>query len=143
MAECRHPERKYHARGMCRPCYETWHVAHNPERKAKVYAARTAWRKKNYFRDLRSIWAARVRKNFGISIEQYETMLREQSGVCGLCGLPENVRRRLAVDHDHKTGAVRGLLCFRCNTKLDWALAHFDLIAEWRHRDIKRETRAA
>jgi Recombination endonuclease VII len=41
-------------------------------------------------------------------------MLAEQGGGCAICGA-EPKTKRLHVDHDHKTGAVRGLLCFRCN----------------------------
>ncbi len=47
-------------------------------------------------------------------------MLEEQNGVCAICGKPEtkifkNKVISLAVDHDHKTGKVRSLLCYRCN----------------------------
>lgn len=52
-------------------------------------------------------------------------MLAEQAGGCAICGA-EPKTRRLHVDHDHKTGAVRGLLCYRCNR----ALPHY-LGAEW------------
>jgi phage regulator Rha-like protein len=51
-------------------------------------------------------------------------MLEHQEGVCAICGKPETVKSRkgevlaLAIDHDHATGKVRGLLCFRCNTTL-------------------------
>jgi hypothetical protein len=46
-------------------------------------------------------------------------MLDNQNGGCGICG-KKPVRYRLAVDHDHKTGVIRGLLCFRCNYGLGW-----------------------
>ena len=53
----------------------------------------------------------------GVGDDEYEWMLAEQGGVCAICGSPPK-SRRLHVDHDHKTGAVRGLLCFRCNRAL-------------------------
>lgn len=62
---------------------------------------------------------------YGISIEQYDELLKSQGGVCAICGLPEttidtryNTLRSLAVDHCHATGIVRGLLCNSCNPML-------------------------
>lgn len=55
---------------------------------------------------------------FGLTVEQYDEMLAAQDGVCAMCHEPCATGRRLAVDHDHQTGAVRGLLCGRCNTWL-------------------------
>jgi hypothetical protein len=55
-------------------------------------------------------------KNLGITPEIYDSALKNQGGVCALCGGTE--LRRLAVDHNHKTGDFRGLLCFSCNTGL-------------------------
>lgn len=63
---------------------------------------------------------------YGITLEQYEEMFEKQGGVCALCKKPETTRRnkkaeggeRLAVDHCHDTGVVRGLLCFKCNTAI-------------------------
>lgn len=56
-----------------------------------------------------------LRKAFGITVAEYEALLAEQSGGCGICGKTCTTGRRLAVDHDHETGRVRGLLCSRCN----------------------------
>lgn len=55
-----------------------------------------------------------LKKNYGMTIEQYDALLLAQSGVCAICSKPP-VRRRLDVDHCHSTGAVRGLLCEHCN----------------------------
>ena len=45
-----------------------------------------------------------------------QKLLDAQNGCCAICLKPESYfKRRLAVDHNHKTGKVRGLLCFRCN----------------------------
>ena len=54
---------------------------------------------------------------YGITVDEYEAMLASQNGVCAVCGRPPGIRR-LCVDHNHRTGAVRGLLCKECNTSL-------------------------
>ena len=56
-----------------------------------------------------------VRRQYGIDLADYEQMLAMQSGVCAICHLPNSRPIRLAVDHDHHTGAVRALLCDPCN----------------------------
>lgn len=59
-----------------------------------------------------------LRANFGITPEDYDRMWAAQGGVCAICRLEGSGRlsgRLMAVDHDHTTGKVRGLLCQRCN----------------------------
>lgn len=61
-----------------------------------------------------------LRSNYGIELSDYERMLDNQQGRCGICATDdpgENVAF-FAVDHDHVTGEVRGLLCQRCNRAL-------------------------
>jgi hypothetical protein len=56
-------------------------------------------------------------KRYGISFAEYETLLKLQGHVCAICKSPERAKNgRLAVDHCHATGRVRGLLCRKCNT---------------------------
>lgn len=67
--------------------------------------------------------SAFLRRKYGISIEHYDQMLSAQNGVCAICERAEGneIRGRvlaLAVDHDHATGRVRGLLCSACNTAI-------------------------
>lgn len=64
--------------------------------------------------------ARRVRLDdiFNITPEEYEAILQAQGGGCGICGKPPRDGKRLAVDHDHKSGFVRGLLCFMCNKRV-------------------------
>jgi ribosomal protein L37E len=53
---------------------------------------------------------------FGITVEQYDQMFDEQKGLCAICGKSEIIpNKRLNIDHNHKTGAVRKLLCTTCN----------------------------
>lgn len=57
-----------------------------------------------------------LKMNFGITIEQYDNMLSAQNNGCYICGkTPEQNKKRLAVDHNHKTGKIRALLCESCN----------------------------
>lgn len=57
---------------------------------------------------------------YGITLNDYAELLKQQKGVCAICGaLPENeYTGYLSVDHNHKTGHVRGLLCSACNKSL-------------------------
>jgi hypothetical protein len=74
----------------------------NPEKDVMV----KRWRKSNL-------------KKFGLDIEKYNAILEQQDYKCAICGIEINkLKRNLAIDHDHKTGKVRGLLCFRCNVTL-------------------------
>ena len=58
-------------------------------------------------------------KRFGLSVEQYDLMLQQQNGVCAICKQLETGKTiNLCVDHCHKTGKVRGLLCGKCNKAL-------------------------
>ena len=56
-----------------------------------------------------------MQRVYGITLETYDTMLAEQGGCCAICGT-STIKGRFAIDHCHKTGKVRGLLCFDCNT---------------------------
>lgn len=56
----------------------------------------------------------RLKREYGITLEQYKKMLKDQNECCALC----KNKRPLRVDHDHRTGKVRGLLCDKCNLSL-------------------------
>lgn len=54
--------------------------------------------------------------NYGISIDDYNSMFEEQQGCCAICKTHQiEFKKKLHVDHSHKTGQVRGLLCHNCN----------------------------
>lgn len=57
----------------------------------------------------------RVRRVYGLASGEYEALLDLQGGTCAICCRSTGKARRLAVDHDHETGEVRGLLCSPCN----------------------------
>jgi hypothetical protein len=66
-----------------------------------------------------------LRDRFGITLEHYDSLLASQNDVCAICNGPETAKRngvirRLSVDHNHSTGAVRGLLCQKCNSGIGY-----------------------
>jgi len=60
---------------------------------------------------------SRLKRLYNITPEEYDDILRHQANVCFICERPPG-RSRLAVDHEHKTGLIRGLLCWQCNAAI-------------------------
>jgi hypothetical protein len=76
---------------------------------------------------------------YGITLLQYNEILERQNGVCAICGKKEEkaqARKKhgekvidsLQVDHDHETGKIRGLLCYKCNTGIGKLMDSPDLL---------------
>lgn len=62
---------------------------------------------------------AALKHNYGITTVEYDLIFKTQSGCCAICGRHQTeLKTRLCVDHSHKTGRIRGLLCRRCNLVL-------------------------
>jgi hypothetical protein len=81
---------------------------------------------------------------YGLTVDDYEILISEQDGGCAICG---DNSHTLHVDHDHKTGKVRGLLCRLCNTALgkfiddrqllEAAILYLDRAADMREEDTE------
>jgi hypothetical protein len=76
------------------------------------------WQQQNPERYRTKLRSWRMRTIYGLTLKDYDEMLKKQRGKCAICGKPPTSRRRLAVDHNHKTNKVRGLLCHVCNNFL-------------------------
>lgn len=60
-----------------------------------------------------------LKKSFGMNLEDYDSLLEKQGGSCAICGIKRcESGRNFAVDHEHLSGRIRGLLCKHCNTAL-------------------------
>lgn len=75
------------------------------------------------------IW--RLKKCYNMTLEDYDNMFKEQGGVCFICKQPERLNQRLCVDHSHKTGKVRKLLCNQCNRVLGYTEESVTLLREF------------
>jgi len=118
---------------LCRQCASERQRKHyrkhrkRHQKRAQDYARRNPERiraaKKKYdieHRELHRRYA--LKRIFGITPEQWTEMFGDQNGCCAICGRPQmDFKKRFHVDHDHETGKVRGLLCYRCNSMLGMA----------------------
>lgn len=130
--------------GLCRRCYSQercirkWWDEQAKKEKAKpepvleyrdkLYAekidkdreARQArWHAKNKEREQTQARTSYLKRTHGLTITEYDEILEAQSNGCWICGkAPEEIGKRLSVDHDHSTGKIRGLLCVNCNIGL-------------------------
>jgi hypothetical protein len=89
--------------------------------RVRAYVKRTDYDKTRYWANRDSERQRHLVKKYGITFDDYDRMLKEQNGKCAICQRPEPVNRMFDVDHDHKTGDVRGLLCTSCNRVLGHA----------------------
>jgi hypothetical protein len=103
-------------RGKCHECYNE-HYREKHRRKSDV-------ERKNVYQERKAKTTFVSRKNdrliriFGITIDTFDEMLREQNGRCYICSKPFSDQLKANIDHNHNTGQVRKLLCSPCNTTL-------------------------
>lgn len=108
-------------RGLCRSCYGKYLYKKNKaEGKYANGQYRPKTKKEKREREVRTRRNSHLLRNFNITIDEYEKMEKDQSGVCLICKKTERNKKTkyLSVDHCHKTGKVRGLLCSRCNSAI-------------------------
>lgn len=112
-------------KGYCKECKraqaKAWKLA-NPERNKET---NKKWNDNNFSKKRYSL----LKKNYGITPEEYQVMFDAQSGCCQICQKHQSeFDRRLAVDHNHETGKVRALLCLGCNKMLGLAKDNPELL---------------
>ncbi len=100
----------------CRPC--ALERVSNKWLTDPVYREKQLVNSRRYQKSLR--WKERMlKRDYGLSLNDYQEMHRKQNGCCLICGISEeSLKRPLNIDHNHHTNKVRGLLCCNCNTAL-------------------------
>jgi hypothetical protein len=118
-------------RNDCKSCNLAARAAKYADNPAPYIARVKKWQQENaerlnaYHREYRKRPERKAReretyllRKYGIKVEDYDRRLEEQGGVCAICKEARPEERTLHVDHDHVTGKIRGLLCFRCNNAI-------------------------
>jgi len=83
----------------------------SPEKKKK---SANKYYKNNKIRVLENM----LKRTYGIDYKDWQKLWADQGNVCAGCGKDGHTKKRHHVDHDHKTGKVRGILCHYCNIAL-------------------------
>ena len=79
-------------------------------------------------------WEYHILSTYGISRQDYMQILEAQGGRCDICQrLPD--KQRLHIDHSHRSGEVRGLLCSLCNRALGWMEKHREVAQKYLDRE--------
>ncbi|KKU98328.1 MAG: hypothetical protein UY28_C0004G0066 [Candidatus Amesbacteria bacterium GW2011_GWB1_48_13] len=94
--------------GDCRPCSRLRKVKYYHLNKEKIKACRKTYREANP----EKVRGVRLKREYGITIRQYQSRLAKQNNKCAACGCSG---QKLVVDHDHITKQIRDLLCDGCN----------------------------
>lgn len=107
-------------RYCCKECSSVKRKEHYWANRAEAIRRADQWRRENVERSRELALQSYRRRTYGLEPDQYATILDEQGGLCAICGEPETAVNHhgplsLAVDHNHKTGTVRGMLCRKCN----------------------------
>jgi len=123
----------------CKKCYHKSRIIHfkelidQPKKRIKKYKQK--WEKehqKESYKKKRNKWLKlprtkryKIKANYSllakykITLEEYLKLLKKQKDRCAICGLKYNKKKeKFHIDHNHKTGKVRGILCFKCNVAI-------------------------
>ena len=111
--------------GKCKWCTKrdskTWHQS-NPERSKELRAKERYNNRDKYHKST-------LKLKYGITPDIYAQMLLDQNDCCAICNKhKDSMDTRMYVDHNHETGAIRGLLCRKCNAGIGMLNDNFDLV---------------
>ena len=117
------------ARAIYRKAYRKLH-------KAEVRAYNKKWKAGHIEQWRATQRRARLKKSYGMTVEEFDLLFLKQGKKCAICGTDEpcerkyngRVVRRWMTDHNHKTGEVRGILCFPCNSLLGCAKDNSEIL---------------
>ncbi len=109
------PRSAHRKSGECRECNSAAARERRQARSAEWHQNRRAEQRAHYAQNKETYRAYNLAR-YNITRDEYDHLLASQGGVCACCGAASNPNgKRLFVDHDHETGAIRGIVCINCN----------------------------
>lgn len=97
-----------------------WRAKHREQDRKYARDSKRRCRERDPYKEWTYMRRYHLKRSFGLTASQFEEMLAKQRGKCAVCRCPhkEENKKRLQVDHCHKTKKIRGLLCYNCNNLL-------------------------
>lgn len=93
-------------------------ISKDPVKQAQRRARYQKWANSNPERVKSLALKNHLKNKYSLTVLDHAQLLKTSKGVCAICGKPPARNRRLAIDHCHATGKVRGLLCHKCNSAI-------------------------
>lgn len=132
-------------KSYCRPCATRKACEHDRQHPEKMSARQARRAPRDWPAERRRRWGSdadkmrdrirrsSIRKNFGISLEDYKFRFESQGGLCAICDAKISLDRvpgspHACLDHDHETGRLREFLCNRCNVMIGMAREDIDVL---------------
>ena len=127
--------RKFGVSDYCKECQNKVDRKNYKKNKDKIKKRKKELYNQNPQKYIKISRAINLKHRFGMTLDDYDRMVKEQNNLCAICNKSEtsldnkrNKIRDLSIDHDHKTGKVRGLLCNHCNHLLGNAKDDTDIL---------------
>lgn len=116
ICRCEKPLEDFHVgRASCKVCREAYMSKWRDNNRAKMKKTKNNWKKRNPDK----VKSSSLKSDYGIDLDKYKQLLLSQNNSCAICKRNQTeFKKALSVDHCHKTGYIRGLLCLKCNRSL-------------------------
>lgn len=92
-----------------------WYKQYRGKNRDAVRDRQKKWNNKNIIRRKLTNLNGHYKRTYGLSYEEVINLISLQNGLCKICGDKLDANKQTCVDHNHKTGKVRGILCRKCN----------------------------
>lgn len=116
-------------KSWCLDCYRDYQRKRRKDKPEQIKKEQASYRLRHPQKCIARARRNGLKRRYGITIEQYDSLLASQGGVCAICRRTETYpgRKYLSVDHCHETGVVRGLLCNHCNRAIGFLSENYQV----------------
>lgn len=112
--KCDKPGEFYKGRCVCKVCMRSYNRTRYHAAHSRMRSIKNSYYKNNRDKVIKASLKSKLKTRYGLTQDKVDEMTLRQNGLCAIC----KKRKKLGVDHNHKTGQIRELLCSNCNTAI-------------------------